>query len=396
MPPKPIEYKGKQYPSRRALCQEYGINSTMLINRMKGGWSLEEAVETGVGERVTNGVPVLFEGVRYPSVKSLARELELPYASLLHYYCRRGDIQVAVKCCRASNSQTLELWGKTYDSLSDIAHQFGLSYYHLLTGAEQGITLEEIVKKALEVEPIAFRGKTYGSLMDLCAEFQMQPVNVYERLRYGLSLEEALLRPLKNIGSKIPISYRGRDYESQISLCREYGISVGSVREQLRTNPLNFLQVFDTFVQLKERIGMGKERMLNYIPHCYVRGKLYKTVTELLREFDIRPTPFYTNKYKGGYENVFEALKGMQKETRSAYLVDGVPRFSVDIRKEKYSKNRMREILAAKVEVPRYPELQDFDFDTDCYDMEQIYYEILGEKLEVQKQEEALEMEQGG
>ena len=39
MPSKPIEYKGKQYASRRALCQEYGISTPMLINRIKSGWS---------------------------------------------------------------------------------------------------------------------------------------------------------------------------------------------------------------------------------------------------------------------------------------------------------------------------------------------------------------------
>ncbi|WP_321022853.1 hypothetical protein [Enterocloster bolteae] len=51
MPSKPIEYKGKQYASRRALCQEYGISTPMLINRIKSGWSLEEALETPVGEK---------------------------------------------------------------------------------------------------------------------------------------------------------------------------------------------------------------------------------------------------------------------------------------------------------------------------------------------------------
>ncbi|RHR56333.1 hypothetical protein DWX10_06445 [Clostridium sp. AF18-27] len=393
MPSKSIEYKGKQYASKLALCQEYGISTSMLINRMKSGWSLEEALETQVGEKSTNGVPVVFEGIRYPSVKSLAKELELPYSSLLHFYERKNDIQEAVECCRTFGRQELELWGKRYDSLADIAHQFGLSYYRLLSRTEQGVGVEEIVKEALEKEPVTFRGKEYSHFVDLCAAFQVQPANVYERLRYGLGLEEALTKPIKKMGNKTPVSYRGSNYESQIALCRVYGISVGSVREQMRTNPLSFLEVFDTFVQLKERVGWGKEQMISYIPHCAVRGKAYKTVRALLREIGIRPSAFYTYKDRGGFEDVFEALKAMQKEMRVAYLVDGEPQFSVDIRQKKYSRSRMNEIMEAKVKVPRYPTLQGLDFDAGCYDTERIYYEILNRKLQEQEPKWELHME---
>ena len=393
MPSKPIEYKGKQYASKRALCQEYGISTSMLINRMKSGWTLEEALEIQVGEKSTNGVPVVYEGIRYPSVKSLAKELELPYSSLLHFYERKNDIQEAVECCRTFGRQELELWGKRYDSLADIAHQFGLSYYRLLFRTEQGVGLEEIVKEALEKEPVTFRGKEYLHFVDLCADFQIQPANVYERLRYGFNLEEALTKPIKNIGNKIPVSYRGSNYESQIALCRAYGISVGCVREQMRTNPLSFLEVFDTFVQLKERVGWGMEQMISYIPHCTVRGKAYKTVRAFLREIEIRPSAFYTYKDRGGFEDIFEALKAMQKEMRVAYLVDGEPQFSVDIRQKKYSRSRMKEIMEAKVMVPRYPMLQGLDFDTECYDTERLYYEILNSKLQEQEPDWELSME---
>ncbi len=393
MPSKPIEYKGKQYASRRALCQEYGISTPMLINRIKSGWSLEEALETPVGEKSTNGVPVVYEGIRYPSVKSLAKELDLPYSSLLHFYERRNDIQEAVECCRTFGRQELELWGKSYDSLADIAHQFGLNYYRLLSRMDQETGVETAVKEALKIEPVTFRGKEYLHFVDLCAAFQIQPANVYERLRYGLNLEEALTKPIKRMGNKTPVSYRGSNYESQIALCRAYGISVGCVREQMRTNPMDFLEAFDTFVQLKERIGWGREQMISYIPHCAVRGKIYKTVPAFLREIGIKPSLFFTYKNRSGFEDVFEALKAMQKEMRAAYLVDGEPQFSVDIRQKKYSRSRMKEIMEAKVMVPRYPMLQGLDFDTDCYDTEWIYYEILNSKLQEQEPEWELRME---
>lgn len=389
MPSKPIEYKGKQYESKAALCQEYGISPVLLLNRLKYGWSMEQALETPVRERGTNGTAVSYDGKRYPSVKSLAKELELPYTSLQHYYARRGNIEEAVKCCRESSEQVLELWGKEYDSLSEIAQTFGLSYYHLTAKMRDGGELKEVVKNALSVEPITFQGKEYECLVDLCTECHIQPANVYGRLRLGFTLEEALTRPIKPLGNRTSVSYRGSDYESKVALCREYGISSETVWEQVRTNPLDFLEVFDVFVQLKARIGMSREELLGYIPHCRFNGRLYKTIRPLLKEIGITPNAFYTYKYKKGYENIFEALKGMQAETRTAYLVDGKTMFNVELRK-KYSARQIEAMEGKKIQVPRYPQLQEIDFETDCCDTEQIYYEILNSRL--QEKEETMEI----
>ena len=389
MPSKPIEYKGKRYESKAALCQEYGIQPSMLQNRLKSGWSLEAAVETAPKTKVTNGAIVFYDGKRYPSVKSLARELELPYSSLQHYYARRGDIEEAVKCCRESSDQVLKLWGNVYESLSEIAHTFGLSYYHLSSRMRDGGVLEEVVKNALSLEPVMFHGRSYESFVDLCSEYQIQPSNVYGRLGLGFSLEEALTRPIKPIGNRRATSYKGVDYESRVALCRAYGLSYGMVDEQTRTNPLDFLEVFDVFVQFKERIGMPKEELLGYIPHCRMNGKLHKSILPILRDAGITSSAFYTYKYKRGYENVFEALKGMQAEKRTAYLIEGKPVFDVELRK-KYTKRQMVEMEEFKIQVPRYPTLQTFDFDTGCCDTEQIYYEVLNSKL--QEKEETMEL----
>lgn len=361
----------------------------MLQNRLKSGWSLEEAIETAPKTKITNGAVVFYDGKRYPSVKSLAKELELPYVSLQHYYTRRGDIDEAVKCCRESSEQVLELWGNVYESLSEIAHTFGLSYYHLSSRMRNGGELKEVVMNALSLEPVTFHGKKYESFVDLCSEYHIQPTNVYGRLGSGFSLEDALTRPIKPIGNRNSISYKGEDYESKVALCRAYGISYGMVREQMRTNPLDFLEVFDVFVQFKARIGMPKEELLGYIPHCRVNGRLHKSILPILKDVGITSNAFYTYKYKRGYENVFEALKGMQAEKRVAYLIEGKPVFDVELRK-KYTKRQLEELEDLKIQVSRYPTLQNFNFDAGCCDTEQIYYEILNSKL--QEREEIMEI----
>ncbi len=380
MPPKPVSYKGKEYGSRKELCQEYGIDEKRVTGRLCSGWTLEEAVETALGEKVTNGIQTEYEGVQYPSLSSMAEKLDLPLSILQHAYYRTKDIGQSVEYAREYASRDMAVWGKEYQSLSQVAMVFGISHYHLVSQVREGVRLQEAVKKALETEPVQFQGKTYEHFGDLCAAYRIQPANVYFRLEYGMDLEEALTRPVKGTGKKNKVTYRGEAYESQIDLCRVYGISVLCVREQLRSQPLTFLEEFDVLNQMKERLGMGKEEMLNYIPHCRIRGRNYKTMAGLLREFGITASAFYTRKCRNEDKDVFAVLKEMQKEIRRAYVVDGKPMLQEELEKMGYTKYRISRL--AKGELPKYPRLQGFDLDTGCMDGEKLYYEILNEKLQ--------------
>lgn len=380
MPPKPVSYKGKEYGSRKELCQEYGIDEKRVTGRLCSGWTLEEAVETALGEKVTNGIQTEYEGVQYPSLSSMAERLDLPLSILQHAYYRTKDIGQSVEYAREYASRDMAVWGKEYQSLSQVAMVFGISHYHLVSQVREGVRLQEAVKKALETEPVQFQGKTYEHFGDLCAAYRIQPANVYFRLEYGMDLEEALTRPVKGTGKKNKVTYRGEAYESQIDLCRSYGISVLCVREQLRSQPLTFLEEFDVLNQMKERLGMRKEEMLNYIPHCRIRGRNYKTMAGLLREFGITASAFYTRKCRNEDKDVFAVLKEMQKETRRAYVVDGKPMLHEELEKMGYTKYRISRL--DKGELPKYPRLQGFDLDTGCMDGEKLYYEILNEKLQ--------------
>lgn len=323
--------------------------------------------------------PVVYEGICYQSVKALAREKGLDYSSLSHFYYKKKDIGEAVECCLKCSREKPVLWGRAYQSVSEVALKFGLPYGYLAYQMNAGCSLQDAVKRGLEKEPIVFRGTHYTHFADLCAAYQMQPSNVYDRLYYGLSLEDALTKPVKGMGNKSPVIYQGKAYESQIALCREYGISALCVREQLKTQLLTFVDAVDVFVRLKERMEIPWEEPVNYIPHARIRGKNYKTAGMLMQEFHLTAMAFYTYKNRSGSLDIFEVLQAMQSERRGAYLVDGKPFFRTDLEKQGYSCSRIK--MLEKVDVPRYPQLQGFDFKTGCYDGEKIYYEILNEKL---------------
>ena len=107
----------------------------------------------------------------------------------------------------------------------------------------------------------------------------------------------------------------------------------------------------------------------------------------VLREFGITATTFYTCKHRNEDKDVFTVLKQMQAETRRAYEADGKGMFREELRKLGYTEARINKL--PKTEIPKYPTMQGFDFDTECYDGEKLYYEILNEKLEELEQGES-------
>lgn len=327
---------------------------------------------------------VVFEGKEYPSICSLAREYEVSYSRLSHYYARNHDIHLSMQRCLEEQGIEVSLWGKPYHGIADVAIQFGLKYASLRAKAKRMESLEKAVDTMLRAEPIRYEGKTYETLSELCAANGISQDNIYERLTYGLSLKEALTRPIKSNGNRKAVEFHGIEYPSHREVCRVYGISEHCVRGQTKTNSINFLESLQILVTLKEQANIPQEEPLNYIPACRVRGVNYKTMAGFLTLYGITGSAFYTYKSRHGYEDVFEALKAMQKETRKAYILHGKPVFQGELSKC-YSSYQLKKMNLPSVGVPRYPTLQGADFDTECYDLLEMY-EKLKEEITVPKE----------
>lgn len=63
-------------------------------------------------------------------------------------------------------------------------------------------------------------------------------------------------------------------------------------------------------------------------------GENYKTVYEFVYQFGITAGTVYTYKSRHQCADLFEALRGMQGERRTAYPVDGKILFGIEVRKQ--------------------------------------------------------------
>lgn len=85
---RPVEFEGVTYESRAQLARAFGVTPKRLAERLKCGWSLENALKTKI--RAKNGnKKVVYKGVTYPSHSALARAFDLS-PRLIHERTRLG------------------------------------------------------------------------------------------------------------------------------------------------------------------------------------------------------------------------------------------------------------------------------------------------------------------
>lgn len=71
-------YNGKEYSSLTSFCKEYSLNYDLVKNRLKYGWSFEDAISKPKQERNT----VLYDGKFYKSIPELAKDVGISVSTI--------------------------------------------------------------------------------------------------------------------------------------------------------------------------------------------------------------------------------------------------------------------------------------------------------------------------
>lgn len=370
------EYKGVVYPSIAELARTFDVDIELLQTRLVLGWDIETALNTPVK---SNSIEVVYKDKKYKSISSLSTELDIPYSILSHHYYRTQNIESAIeKSYESLNCQKPIVWNKEYDSYSQVASVYGVKVHNLIRKVNDGNTIEDAILYLLENEKIQFAGKEYNSIAELSADYKIQPTNVTGRIIQGWTLEEALTRPIR-ITPGFSTEYRGKKYISQISLCRDYGISFACIRELLRTHDtLSFMDMFEVFVKLKEKCLIPKSTQINVIPKCVINGKVYNRLEVFANEVNISTNNISTVKYRVGTNDLIDTLKNMQAKTVVRYIYNDKIVQSKELKKILNSR-QIGKMADKKIYVPLYPALQKYDFSDNCFDSYKLFFEILSE-----------------
>lgn len=335
------------------------------------------------------GIHIEYGGKKYISLHSLCDDLGLPYSEVSHRYNKTKDIEQSVEWGKelAERKRGYVIWGQNYGSLSQIANAFGVNLGSMRARMDQEKKLEDIISGLLQKETIFFEGKEYHGISELSVAYGHDPSLVLDRLYNGQPLERALKQGIREIcRPEFEIEYHGRTYDSKRSLCRELGITYSNIHEMVVNNHVDFETAVDIFREVKERVGIPKERMISWVPVCIINGKWYKTVVELCTDYKVSQSTIASYKNRHGYTGVLETLQAMQKETKPGYVYNGEVKTSSELEKMGIWSQDIKKL--PKTTMPLYPQLSGYDFVTNCVDVIKIYTEVKEEKLNSQQEQE--------
>ncbi len=204
----PVIYKGKNYASIKQLCDDVNVCYSMVIQRLKLGWTVEKAVDTPLKNH-RNGKKIKYEQKEYPSLRNLAISQGMPYHVLQMRVKNGMSIKKAVETPVGElmgNKTTFR--GKTYSSFSKMCRAYDKPSSIVLSRMGMGWSLDRALTTPVRktknnfIPDLTYNGKTYKSLKMLCDDVGADYQNTLNRLHRGKSLKDAIELPKRNIRKK--------------------------------------------------------------------------------------------------------------------------------------------------------------------------------------------------
>lgn len=162
---------------------------------------------------------------------------------------------------------------KNYKSIRELAKEVKIPYTTLLHRLDNGKTLDEAIGQNRESHrQLNIKGKIFSSITDAAKFFKLSPGTVSARLRNGWSPEEAVglvkrkRKKPKNI-TKNPVCVNGVTFPSLAAAARHFGLAENMVNKRVKNNKLTIEQALE----------------LEPFPDWFTPGKGKHSVTQKLK-----------------------------------------------------------------------------------------------------------------
>lgn len=222
-----------------------------------------------------NAVSVTVDGIKFTSISECAEFYQISKQTLIHRIQKRGmRAREAVKTpIKKSNKKALRIGNKTYASVRQLADEFGLPYAtvrHRIRS--QGMSPKQAITKPIQRQvrqSVTAFGKVYPTLSAAARAHKEDPEQVRQRVKKGMSLEDALLG--KNARKQV-VTVLGKTYSSKVEAAEAFGMSRSAFFGRLR-------QGWDIESALTSPVVQTKK--------LKVQGKIYESVADLARAYDM-------------------------------------------------------------------------------------------------------------
>ena len=221
------EYKGQLYTPIELARMTKNKSSTLIVNRIRSGWTVEEAVETPLREKWHTekaGINAKYQCVvdgRRMCVSQLAAHIGLSTDTIYHRLSRGTTLQeIADAPEKKSNAKKYPYQGKTYTA-QEIAEMAGCSVFYVKKNIYQGYSVEYILEQCREGRHKFRKGRAkvyqYNGKSLTLTEISKLPecavdVNTLRhRMLKDWTIDEAVRTPLNKYREQL--KKRGKQYE---------------------------------------------------------------------------------------------------------------------------------------------------------------------------------------
>ena len=250
-----------------------------------------------------------YDGKTYETIKEMAEEYGIDRERIYSFRHRGWSLEEAMRMCIddvRGRGRLFEYNGKLYRSPKALAEEYGLPWNSLSHYMQRCKTVEEAVKSCKEAQEkkITLWGKQYQSRYEVAEAFGIRETSItFRSYTRKATLEEIVLELLQ----KEPIYFEGNTYNTLTELCAKYQVQPCNVFERLK-----YGKTLEEAVYLPIR-NNGKRYEVEY------EGKVYQNAAFLCREYHISKSLVKgQQRYKPEYSFIkcFQMIKQLRDECK--------------------------------------------------------------------------------
>lgn len=237
----PVEYKGVRYSSIAKLAEKLGVSGMMLNKWIKKEGNVEDNIDRGLagefkaqkGSYKGRPKPIEYNGVVYGSRKELA-ELLMVCSTTLSEWIKSGDNLTETVKEKLKKRIDVEYKGKKYISITKLSEDLGAQVYKVAKWIQaEGNTTDNIDKGLLESRKkpikVEYNGVVYPSISSLANALGVSKQVVHNWVRLGGDITANIDKGLKRLRREKKVIYNGIEYGTAKELAKKLGVSSSTI-----------------------------------------------------------------------------------------------------------------------------------------------------------------------
>lgn len=276
-----VDHLGNKYKSITDMCNHWGISISAYHNRIQNGWTVQRALETPVKitskeKHEDNAIICDHLGKQFNTRRDMCEHWGIDIGIYTNRISRGWTVEDALTKPVIPRDGAVDHLGNKFRTKKEMYEYWGTSERRLKLKLESGYTLYEILEQDRGwIKPIDHNNVRYNTVREMCEHYNMSITTLKNRLKSGLSLKDALTMPKKI--DTIRVDHTGREFESRKAMCEYWGISDSTFISRMDSGKFTLEEALTSKLR-------SNQKETEVIDH---KGVKYKSFAEMCRAYNV-------------------------------------------------------------------------------------------------------------